>query len=170
MSKTKHPNITENEKNAYMNALANELSALRAKAGISQNELSAVIGISRQTYGNIERKRQKMQWNTFLALILFFDYNKKTSEMLRLSPAFPTDFLNCINPDSSAAGLASNSFSNIFSEKIIDMLDEKALHTIKTVVMLEYARCNNMPPEEIIKAFDSFSQNKYFLSMILGKQ
>ena len=67
--------LTEKEKKAYIEALAPQLPLLRAKAGISQEELSIVVGISRQTYGAIERKTKKMSWSTYMALILFFDYN-----------------------------------------------------------------------------------------------
>ena len=70
--------ITEEEKEQLINVLTDELSALRAKADISQEEISKLIGISRQTYGAIERKTRKMSWNTYLSLILFFDYTKST--------------------------------------------------------------------------------------------
>ena len=41
--------ISEEEKNEYIAVLTEELPLLRMKAGISQDELSALIGVSRQT-------------------------------------------------------------------------------------------------------------------------
>ena len=70
--------ITDKEKEKYIDALSNELIMLRNKAGVSQEELSYIIGVSRQTYGSIERKNRKMSWSTFLALLMFYDYNKNT--------------------------------------------------------------------------------------------
>ena len=89
--------ITEEEKSTFINALTNELPALRAKAGVPQDELAKIIGISRQTYGAIERKTRKMSWNVYLALILFFDYTKSTHDMLRHLSAFPDDLVDKFN-------------------------------------------------------------------------
>ena len=89
--------ITFEEKERYMDVLANELPTLRAKAGISQEDLAKAIGISRQNYGWIERKDKKMSWNTYLSLIFFFDNNQATHKMLRMISAFPTEFIDRIN-------------------------------------------------------------------------
>ena len=48
--------ITEKEKDELIEELTNELAVLRSKAAVSQEELSKIIGISRQSYGDIERK------------------------------------------------------------------------------------------------------------------
>ena len=89
--------ITEEEKNKFINALTEELPALRAKARVPQGELAKIIGISRQTYGAIERKKRNMSWNTYLSLIWFFDYNKSTHDMLRHLSAFPKDLVDKLN-------------------------------------------------------------------------
>lgn len=81
--------LSESEKNTYIDALTPELNALRAKAGISQEGLANFIGISRQSYGAIERRARRMTWNIYLSLILFYDYNMKTHEMLRRISTFP---------------------------------------------------------------------------------
>ena len=39
-------------------------------------------------------------------------------------------------------------------DDIRNHLDEQALHAIETVIMMEYARCNNMSGDAVIKAFD----------------
>lgn len=62
--------------------LTNQLPVLRAKIGVSQDEVSKIIGVSRQTYSALETGKRKMSWNTFLSLILFFGCNEGTAEML----------------------------------------------------------------------------------------
>ena len=147
-------NITENEKKRFIEALTNELPALRAKAGVPQDELAKLIGISRQTYGSIERKAREMSWSTYLSLILFFDYNKTTHSMLRHLSAFPTEFIDRFNDGKHITELNIESISGITIEDINDKLDDQALHSIRTVIMLEYARCNNLPGDAVVKSFD----------------
>lgn len=56
--------LTANEKDRLIVALTPELATLRTKAEISQEELAELIGVSRQTYGALERGARKMSWNT----------------------------------------------------------------------------------------------------------
>ena len=44
--------------------------------------------------------------------------------------------------------------SRVLSKSMIEKLDDQALHAIETVVLLEYARCNKMSGDAVIKAFD----------------
>ena len=74
--------LTDEEKQMLIAAITPELIPLRSKAGISQGELANLIGVSRQTYGAIERGDREMTWNTYLSLVLFYDYNQKTHQML----------------------------------------------------------------------------------------
>lgn len=46
------------------------------------------------------------------------------------------------------------SLSSLASEDVRRRLDEKAIHAIETVIMLECARCDNMSSEAVIKAFE----------------
>ena len=62
--------------------LTSELPVLRAKMGISQEDISKRVGISRQTYSLIESKKQKMTWVTFMALLAFFENNEGTKQLL----------------------------------------------------------------------------------------
>ena len=54
--------LSTEEKNRLIAALSPELATLRTKAEISQEELAELIGISRQTYGTIERGTREMSW------------------------------------------------------------------------------------------------------------
>ena len=59
------------QREVLINILTSELPVLRAKMGISQEDISQRVGISRQTYSLIESKKQKMTWVTFMALLAF---------------------------------------------------------------------------------------------------
>ena len=89
-------------KDKLIEILTEELPALRAKVGLSQDELSNIIGISRQTYNAIETKKRKMSWNTFLSLILLYGYNEKTTGYLETVGAFPSSLKNVLNVDKRA--------------------------------------------------------------------
>ncbi len=71
-------------KNEYIVKLTESLSMLRAKAGVTQEDVADRIGIARQTYSAIECGRKSMSWNTFMSLILFFKENAQTKEVVRL--------------------------------------------------------------------------------------
>jgi DNA-binding XRE family transcriptional regulator len=62
--------------------MTENLKVLRNKLGLTQDELSKKIGISRQTLVNIENKKREMLWNTFVALITVFRAEPGTSDLL----------------------------------------------------------------------------------------
>lgn len=80
-----------------MEMLQTNLSSLRAKIGISQEELARVIGVSRQTYYPVESGKKRMTWGMFLALIFVFDSIKETSEMLENLRLYPIDLVMQFN-------------------------------------------------------------------------
>ena len=84
--------LSEARKEQLIEVMSAELAVLRAKADISQEELSKSIGVSRQTVQTIEAGKRKMTWRTYLALLLFFDYNALTHDMLRNLNVFPKEF------------------------------------------------------------------------------
>lgn len=90
-------NLSVEDKSQLIDRLTSELAPLRIKIGISQDELANLIGISRQTYGAIERGSRKMTWNTYLSLILFYDYNNTTHEFIRKIGAFPDKLVEVFN-------------------------------------------------------------------------
>ena len=92
-----YPDIKEVDRAELMKVLTDELPVLRAKIGISQGELSNIIGVSRQTYSAIETKKRNMSWNTFLSLILFFEHNEKTKDMLINLGVFPSSLEQMLN-------------------------------------------------------------------------
>ena len=94
-----HADIQEIDKERLIDILTEELPVLRAKIGLSQDDLSSIIGISRQTYSSIETKKRKMSWNTFLSLILVFENNDKTKGLLDAIGAFPSELKQVLNTD-----------------------------------------------------------------------
>lgn len=89
MNKYEVNELPELDRNELIDILTDELPVLRAKLGISQDDISRIIGISRQTYSAIETKKRRMSWNTFLSLILFYGYNEKTTNLVESTGAFP---------------------------------------------------------------------------------
>lgn len=75
--------ILDVDKEHLISILTEELPVLRARVGLSQDELSNIIGISRQTYSSIETGKRKMSWNVFLSLLLVFGYNEKHQRCLK---------------------------------------------------------------------------------------
>lgn len=147
--------LTKEERDRYIDALAPELSALRVRAGISQEELCNILGISRQTYSALELQKKPMSWSTYLSVIWFFDNNASTRDMLRRSPGFPDFLLNRMNegnrPDHNRLGQTDTEFN-----ELLQGLDDQAIHTIKTMLLVEYARCKKIPGDIVVKAFEGF--------------
>lgn len=145
-------NISEEEKNIMISRLVDELPVLRTKMGVSQDELANMIGISRQTYSSLETRKRKMTWSIFLSLLLVFDYNEQTHNVIHKEGLFPKALQRNKNAGAEDQSLAS--FVSIENDDIKNHLDEQAIHAIETVIMVEYARCNNISGEAVIKAFD----------------
>lgn len=144
--------LSEEEKGNFIARLVDELPVLRIKLGLSQDEMGNMLGISRQTYSSIETKRRKMSWPLYLSLILIFDYSDQTHDFIRQSGIFPKTLFPRQN--SSQEGQPLSSFVQLKDDDIKNHLDEQAIHAIETVIMVEYARCNNLPGDAVVKAFD----------------
>ena len=140
----------------YTSALANLLPELRAKAKVSQIDLCKMIGISRQSYSLIEGKHREMMWTTYLSLILYFDYNLDTREMLRASDAYPEELFLQINEGKDPEQVFNTTCPGDMTD-ILRELDEPALHALKTMLLVEYARCKKISSEAVIKTFDGLT-------------
>ena len=139
-------------KEVLITKLTDELIFLRTKLGLSQDELSKLIGISRQTYSTLETKKRTMSWGTYLSLILIFDNNEQTHRIIRDTGIFP--YMLFGSSESVLKEKNATDLSGFLLDDVKDKLDEQALHAIETVIMLEYARCNKMSGDAVIKAFD----------------
>lgn len=148
-------NISKDQQMRYIDALSPELINLRSVLGISQGDLARILGISRQTYSAIESEKRLMSWNTYLSLLFFYDYNIATHDMLRSLSAFPSELIRQFNDgnEMSANETAIAGIPDVYTRN----LDAQALHAIRTVVMMEYARCENADTAEVLKAFEKVS-------------
>lgn len=143
--------LTEEEREKLIAKLVDELPVLRIKMGVSQDELAGLLGITRQTYSSIETKKRKMSWSVYLSLILIFDYCDQTHEIIKKAGLFPQKI---IKGSSKKDEQAISSFVHMEGDDIKNHLDEQAIHAIEAVIMVEYARCNKMSSDAVIKAFD----------------
>jgi len=83
--------LNATQKEQLIDVLTNELKVLRAKAEISQQKLADRMGVSRQTYGMIETRKQRMTWNHFMALLMLFKSNGGTAEIIDRIGAYPPE-------------------------------------------------------------------------------
>lgn len=135
--------LTDEEKDGFIAMLTPNLTILRTKAEISQEELANLIGVSRQTYSAIERKIRKMAWSTYLSLVLFYDHNQKTHKLVRQLSIFPQELIIRFNDGTDYSDYEVGSFLGEKSSEIVEDLDEQAKKAIRAVVMTEYARCKS---------------------------
>lgn len=82
----------DNKREKLIARLTYDLPVLRARLGISQEELTTKIGISRQTYNTIETGKKEMSWTTFMALIAVFQNNSEILNMLKTIDGIKDEF------------------------------------------------------------------------------
>lgn len=143
-------NIDESERESYISRFLDELPVLRVKLGLSQDELAGIVGISRQTYCTLETRKRNMSWSLFLALIFIFDRNPETRDIMIKANVLPDSMMD-VNSINGVLPVVSSELINI--NDLDKKLDDKAIHAIETVVMMEYARCSRISGEAVIKAF-----------------
>lgn len=146
--------LTDEEKDGFIAMLTPHLAILRAQAEVSQEELANLIGISRQTYSAIERKNRQMSWNTYLSLVLFYDHNQKTHQLMRHLSLFPSELIQRFNGGVDFSSFELSQFLGEKTQEIVDKLDDQALQAVRKTIMAEYARCTKLPEKAVIKAFD----------------
>lgn len=93
--------LNEQTKKLYCESLAENLPVLRAKLGVSQEELAGRIGISRNMLACIETKKKDMSWITFVALALLFLKNESTAAVFKSLNIYDEDLDNFLMFESS---------------------------------------------------------------------
>lgn len=81
--------MTNEEKDVLISKLTEYLPTLRGTVKVSQEQIANAIGVSRQTYNSIELKKRKMSWNTYMALVFFYDQQPNSHILLRRLDIFP---------------------------------------------------------------------------------
>ena len=74
--------MKKEDRQLLMKKFAENLPVFRSKIAISQDELAAKLGITRQTICAIENGQRTMTWSLFLALVLIFFRNQSTKRLL----------------------------------------------------------------------------------------
>lgn len=70
------------DKSIYKAKMAENLPVLRAKCGITQEQLGRLVDMSRQTVVAIETGKRTMTWSVFLAFLMIFKSNDHTKPIL----------------------------------------------------------------------------------------
>lgn len=102
--------LPEHYKELSILLLQANLSSLRARIGISQEEIANIIGVTRQTYYAFESGKRRMMWDSFMALMFFFNSIDSTAEMLRDLRIFPIELVMLFNDE-------------ISTDEMLDLLD-----------------------------------------------
>lgn len=68
-----------------------ELPILRARIGMTQDEISEIIGLSRQTYSSFETRKRKMTWSNYMSILFVFYFNPATREAVENAGVFPEE-------------------------------------------------------------------------------
>lgn len=76
--------ISNINRDELLKLMSENLSVLRAKVNLSQEDLADVLGVTRQTISAIENEQRNMSWSIFLSLILIFLKNKETKRLMIL--------------------------------------------------------------------------------------
>lgn len=71
-------------KDKLVEIMAHNLSVLRMKLNLSQENLAEIIGVTRQTISAIENEQRSMTWPVFMSLVLVFLKNKETKRLMVL--------------------------------------------------------------------------------------
>ena len=150
--------ISKDKKQEYINRLLPHLASLRASAGLSQDELAGLIGVSRQTYCLTESGARTLSWNTYLSIVMFFEYNCKTKNLLRGTGAFPEDLFYQFNPGENHQG--TSSFSEVPElNRLFIELDEGGRNAVRALLIAEYARCTKCDKSEMVKLMNEVITN-----------
>lgn len=80
--------------------------------------------------------------------------------MIRNISVFPHELIKRFNDGEEPVDFELNMLFKADTKNIIDSLDEQAISTIKTILMAEYSRCNNISSEAVVKFFEGMDFSK----------
>jgi len=76
--------IPEQIKHAHVQAMAENLPMLRARLGLTQEELGNRIGLTRQSVNAMESGGRQITWGSYLSFLFVFQQNETTRLLLPL--------------------------------------------------------------------------------------
>ena len=74
--------LSEEEKQDFCALLASHMKRLRAIAGLTQDRLEELCGISKERLSRIENSAYPMKWSQFINIVMIFTMNANTKEYL----------------------------------------------------------------------------------------
>lgn len=74
--------LSDEEKQEFCIMLGNHLKRLRTIAGLTQDDLESLCGISKERISRIENCAYVMRWSQFVNFIMVFTMNTNTKEYL----------------------------------------------------------------------------------------
>lgn len=83
--------IDQIKKDELIDKFVCELPILRARVDMTQDEVSEMAGLSRQTYSVLERRKRRMTWSNFMALLFIFYFNPITRDEIENKGIFPDE-------------------------------------------------------------------------------
>jgi len=86
-----------NFKEILIEQLASNLEILRAGAKLTQEATAKAIGISRQTYCQLENRNSKMSWSAYFLLLLLFSSLPSTAELMGKLGICVEEIMNNLN-------------------------------------------------------------------------
>lgn len=96
--------MSNEEKTLVMRNMGDNLSILRSKLNISQEQLANLLGVTRQTISTFESGQRKMTWSVFLALVLIFFRNEPTKHLLVALDIYTPALNNYLNISKNDGG------------------------------------------------------------------
>lgn len=85
------------DKDELINKFIFGLPVLRARIGMTQDEIGEIVGISRQTYSSIETRKRKLSWTTYRSLLFVFYFDSDTRESIENADLFPENLKKTLN-------------------------------------------------------------------------
>ena len=74
--------------------------------------------------------------------------------------AFPHELIKKFNDGDEPQDFELGLLFRADKKNIVETLDEQALATIRTILMVEYSRCNNISGEAVVKFFEGIDLSK----------
>ena len=87
------------DREAIIDRFIYKLPVLRARIDMTQDEISEIVGLSRQTYSSLETRKRKMTWSNYIALLFVFYYNPITREAIEFAGLFPDELKKAMEID-----------------------------------------------------------------------
>lgn len=77
------------DRKQLIDEMGRDMAPLRLLLGLSQEEMSNILGVPVSTYKSLEAGKKDVSWDQYLALIFLFTYNKRTAAVTDTLGLYP---------------------------------------------------------------------------------